>query len=192
MKCRDFERLLCDYLDDALDLDERRRMEEHSLSCAGCSEALAESGFSLGLLRDAPAVAPPAELIADIIHDTVGVGSGRLLPAGADAGGGLSGWLRPLFGPILQPRFVMSMAMTVLSFSMLTFYGQRAVQQYQANGDSPRAALTALSRPVTDLWSRAETAVDAAAAFYELQTGPFHSDRKAEPSGDPQPAGEAR
>ena len=180
MRCRDFERQLCDYVDGALEFDERRRLDDHALSCASCSEALAEADLGLEFLRRTPQLEPPAELIADIIHDTVGVGSGRLVAAGAGAEvGGLAGWLRPLFGPILQPRLVMSMAMTVLSFSMLTFYGQRAFERYESTGDSPASAVRALSQPVVELWDRAGEAIDAAAAFYQMQTEPFQEEESA-------------
>ena len=197
MKCREFDRQLCDYLDGALDLDERRLMDDHALSCANCSQALAEADLGLDYLRQAPRPEPPPELIADIIHDTVGIGSGRLVPAGGGAEvGGLSGWLRPLFAPILQPRLVMSMAMTVLSFSMLTFYGQRAFDRYETSGDSPATVVTALSRPVVALWDNAGKAINAAVAFYELQTEPFRAttpavpqQEKSEPNQDAPPGG---
>ncbi len=188
MKCRDFERRLCDYLDDALEFDERREMDDHALSCVGCADALSEADLGLSFLRQTPRVEPPAELIADIIHDTVGVGSGRLAPVGGGAaGGGLSGWLRPLFGPILEPRLVMSMAMTVLSFSMLTFYGQRAFEQYRATGESPTAAVTAFTQPVRGLWNGVGDAIGAAAAFYQLQTEPFRDQATGDAPSRPAP-----
>ena len=170
MKCRDFELHLCDFLDQTLDADARREMDAHRLECSGCAEALQEAEFALAALSEAPALEPPPELIADIIHDTIGVGSGLALePAGGPAEG-LWGWLRPVFHPLLHPRFVMGMAMTALSASMMGFYGQQALERLQTAETTPATAVESISERVDGAWERAVEVYESAREFYQLQT----------------------
>jgi len=188
MKCREFNLLLCDYVDGALDHDRRRGAEDHLLSCASCSQALAEAEFAVAFLHEAPSVEPPPQLIADIIHDTIGIG-GALAPVGGGAveSDGFFSFLRPLFQPVLQPRFVMSMAMSVLSLSMMTFYGKRAVQNWQGQA-SPTAIVESVQLGVRGAWDRVEEIYDSAAMFYELQTGYPAASEPGEVSGEDSPA----
>ena len=166
MRCRDFELLLCDYVDEQIDAQSRREMDAHRVDCPSCEQALADAEFGLSLLRQASPVEPPAELIGEIIHSTVGVGSGRLAPAGG--GDSLPGWLQPFVQPFLQPRFVMGMAMTAMSFSLLTFYGDRAVQMYQDDRGEGIAAVRALGGPAADFWHQSVAVYDSAVDFYQL------------------------
>ena len=167
MRCREFQLLLCDYLDEQVDTASRREMDAHRVDCPACSEALADAGFGFALLRGASPVEPPAELIGEIIHRTVGVGSGRLAPAGG--GDSLPGWLQPFVQPFLQPRFVMGMAMTAMSFSLLTFYGDRAFGMYQADRGEGIAAIRALAGPAADFWDQSVSVYDSAMDFYRLR-----------------------
>lgn len=130
MTCRQTDQLLCEYLDGALPLEQHRAFEGHLEECPACAEALADSQLALGFVRNTPAVDPPVELIADIIHDTIGVRGTLpvLAPVGGPVETGWRGWLRPFFNPLLQPRFAMSMVMAVLSLSMLTFYAKNAME----------------------------------------------------------------
>jgi hypothetical protein len=171
VKCREFELLLCDYLDEQVDAQSRREMDAHRIDCPACAEALSDAEFGLALLRQTSPVEPPAELIGEIIHSTVGVGSGRLAPAGG--GESLPGWLQPFIQPFLQPRFVMGMAMTAMSFSLLTYYGDRAVEMYQADRGEGIAAIRALAGPAADFWDQSVTVYDAAVDFYQLQMNAY-------------------
>ena len=184
MRCRDFERLACDYVDETLGPAERRAVDEHRLECSACAEALEEAVWGRMALARAPAVEPPPDLIADIIHETIGVGATRLAPAGA--GGGLLGALRPLFHPFLQPRFVMGMAMTALSFSMLTFYGQRAFENWRSGESSPVSAVQTLGDQLGAFRDELVEMFDAAREFYRLQTE-YAQPREA---GDPARTGD--
>jgi hypothetical protein len=60
----------------------------------------------------------------------------------------------------------------MLSFSIFTFYGQRALEQWNAPDPSPTAALVeGFSEDVSGLWASAKQMGDSAVAFYRLQTG---------------------
>lgn len=167
MKCREFELQLCDYVDEQLDSESRREMDAHRVECSNCSESLADAEFGLSLLRQMEPVEPPPELIGEIIHSTVGVGSGRLAPAGG--GESFPLWMRPFVQPFFQPRFVMGMAMTAMSFSLLTFYGDRAINVYQTGTTDGMTDVRSLSQPVTDFWDQAVTVYGSAVDFYEMQ-----------------------
>jgi hypothetical protein len=184
MKCLQFEQSLCDYLDRALDVNDERAMEQHAAACKGCAEELADAKFAMAVLGEAPAVEPPPQLIADIIHETIGVGTGTLETAG---GGGRWGFLGVFFHPFGQPRFVMGMAMTMLSFSMFTFFGQRAIDDWKGSRSSPTAALVeGFSQDVAGLWKTATEMTSSAVRFYELQTNGAQPAQPAEsaPEGE--------
>jgi Putative zinc-finger len=183
MTCRQTDQLLCDYLDGALPLEQHRAFERHLEECPACSEALADSRLALGFVRRAPAVEPPVELIADIIHDTIGVRG--TLPVLAPAGGsaGVFGWLRPFFNPLLQPRFAMSMVMAVLSLSMLTFYAKGALENWTPGQSKP----VAVAEHVGDQFKRAW---DATTEFFETVRGMYQLQKElaTEPEEDVQQA----
>jgi hypothetical protein len=179
MKCIDFSDRLCDFLDRALDVADERAMEQHAAGCNRCAEELADARLVLAVMREAPVVEPPPQLIADIIHETIGVGVGTLEPAGA--GGGRWGFLGTLFHPFGQPRFVMGMAMTMLSFSMFTLWGQRAIDEWREPRPSPTAEMVqGFSQDVKGLWASATEMANSAVAFYEMQTGATAEEAPAE------------
>jgi Putative zinc-finger len=168
MTCRQIDQLLCDYLDGALPFEQQRAFEQHLETCAACTEALTETELALGFVRNAPAVQPPVELIADIIHDTIGVRGTLpvLAPAGGAAEAGLRGWLRPFFNPLLQPRFAMSMVMAVLSLSMLTFYAKGALENWKPGQSKPVAVAEHVAGQFQRAW-------DATAEFFETVRGMY-------------------
>ena len=169
MKCREANKLLCDYLDGTAALAEGRALEEHAASCHACRETLDEARFAQDYMRQAPVVEPPPELIGDIIHETIGVG--EAVPA--MAGGGshpLWGWLRPLAHPLIHPRFVMSMAMTFLSFSMLSFYGKGALERWETPKISSAAIVEGADQALDPLWAGAAQLYESLVLLYEFQT----------------------
>jgi hypothetical protein len=171
MTCRQTDQLLCEYLDGTLPAEQHRAFEAHAQQCPTCSETLADSRFALGFVRKAPVVEPPVELIADIIHDTIGVRG--MLPVLAPAGGpeerGAMGWLRPLFNPLLQPRFAMSMVMAVLSFSMLTFYAKRTLEDWQTGQSRSVAVVENLGEQFSRAWEATSEFFETVRGMYQLQ-----------------------
>jgi hypothetical protein len=113
MTCAEVEILLCDYVDGTLRGAEKTALESHLAGCSACAELAKEvAGVTAFFERVAPA-GPPAELLTRILHE---------LPSVRPVAEKRS-WWRKLFGGwlqgVLQPRYVMGMAMTVLSFSMI-------------------------------------------------------------------------
>jgi hypothetical protein len=185
MTCRQIDQLLCDYLDGTLPVELRRAFEQHVADCAACSEALADSQLALGFVREAPAVEPPVELIADIIHDTIGVRG--TLPVLAPVGGaaGAFGWLRPFFNPLLQPRFAMSMVMAVLSLSMLTFYAKGALENWKPGQSKPVAVVDHIGDQFKRAWEATTEFFETVRGMYQLQkefaTEPEEDSQQAPP-----------
>jgi anti-sigma factor RsiW len=112
MKCQHVDSLLCDYIDGTLAADTAAEVELHLAGCASCAEALADARLAMNFMERVADVEPPRELITRILYHT---------PHQAPLMGVIAkqGWLKRWLAPVLQPRFAMGMAMTILSFSML-------------------------------------------------------------------------
>lgn len=115
MHCAEFELIVCEYVDGTLSSGERAAFDQHLSSCAACREVVAGQREVLSFLEGVPEVEAPPELITRLIQDSPLYQRARQQAR--------RGWFRrliaPLIDPILQPRFAMGMAMTILSFSML-------------------------------------------------------------------------
>ncbi len=133
MNCAEFESILADYIDGTLPDAGRAAVEQHAASCPDCREFMAEVSGGISFLARVPQVEPPPELITRIAY---------LAPTGRTrdpfekqswAGSLLGRWLMP----VLQPRFAMGMAMTILSFAMLKRCVGVEVKQIQPADLSP-------------------------------------------------------
>jgi anti-sigma factor RsiW len=115
MNCGDFESKLADHIDGTLGEAERAALEMHAAACPVCREFMAEAAGAAAFLKRASELEPPAELITRIAYQAP-LGRTRAPFERQSLFSSLtSKWL----SPILQPRLVMGMAMTVLSFAML-------------------------------------------------------------------------
>jgi hypothetical protein len=193
MKCRHIDELLCEYFDGTLPLEQHRAFDQHLTECPACMEMVSESRFALGFVREVPAAEPPLELIADIIHDTIGVRG--TMPMLAPAGGasdtpGAFDWLRPLFNPFLQPRFAMSMVMAVLSLSMLTFYAKGALENWQPGKSKPVAVAEHVGDQFQRAWEATTEFIETVRGMYQLQREfgrePEEEIEQAPPQAEPQ------
>ena len=114
MTCAELEILLCDYVDGSLRGEERTALENHLAGCAGCAELAKDVTGAISFVERAAVAEPPAELLTRILHHA---------PMGPQSGIERKSWFRKLFGgvfeSVLQPRYAMGMAMTILSISML-------------------------------------------------------------------------
>jgi hypothetical protein len=115
MNCAEFESILADYLDGTLGNAESAALEQHASSCAVCGEFIADVKGAVSFLKRADDVALPPALVTRIAY---------LAPIGRSRQPfEKQSWLSRLASkwvqPILQPRPMMGMAMTVLSFAML-------------------------------------------------------------------------
>jgi anti-sigma factor RsiW len=133
MQCTELESILADYLDGTLAASEQAALELHAAECAACSEFMAEVKNGANHLKKLEPVEPPPPLITRIAY---------LAPLGRVRGPFERQTLWSRFAtkwlqPVLQPRLVMGMAMTVLSFTMLERCTGVKVERVQAADLNP-------------------------------------------------------
>ncbi len=162
LNCRNFDEILCDYLDATLPPEGRAAVEAHSASCPACAALLADCRSSVQFLERVSDVEAPRELITRILFHT---------PKPAPLLEKLSpkSWLRRWLQPLLQPRFAMGMAMTILSFSMLGKFVTPVRQLKPADLD-PAKVWRSIDEKVHRGWDNAVKYYDNLRLVYEIQT----------------------
>jgi anti-sigma factor RsiW len=133
MNCTELESILADYLDGTLASSERAALELHAAECAACGAFMVEVTNGANLLRGLEPVEPPPALITRIAYQAP---LGRV----RDPFERQTAWSRFVtkwMQPVLQPRLVMGMAMTVLSFTMLERCTGVRVERVQAADLNP-------------------------------------------------------
>ncbi len=111
MTCANFEIALCDYLDGTLRTAEKAEVERHLAECAACAELARDAGAALTFMERVADVEPPPELVTRLL-----IASGKVRPG---VRGGIRGWFRRVLHPVLQPRMVMGLSLTILFFGMM-------------------------------------------------------------------------
>jgi len=106
MNCADAEILICDWLDGTLDAARKAELERHLALCPACTELAADARAAMAFMERAAEIEPPPELINRILFEARWKQQGRAA--------GLRNWLGRLLQPVLQPRLVMGMALTIL------------------------------------------------------------------------------
>ena len=109
MKCEQAEILLCDFLDGTLEPKRHAEFESHLATCGSCAAMRRDVEAAMGFVAEAAPVETPDELLPRILFH---------LP-NAPKAPEKAPWWRNWFAPLLQPKLVMGMAMTILSFSMI-------------------------------------------------------------------------
>lgn len=145
MQCSEFEIRLCDYLDGTLDETARLETQQHASECPLCAALLADSAAVTAFLERVPDLAAPPELASRILSLTQSLRS-----ALGSAAGGWRRWFQPLF----QPRFVMGMAMTILSVSMLSRVAGLKIRQLEAADLNPVSIWQGIDNQAHRIWSR--------------------------------------
>lgn len=134
MNCAEFEVLLSDYLDGTLDAAGQIALEQHAASCTGCREFMQDVAGAVRFVKRVDTVEPPPDLITHIAF----YAPASRIRRPFERQGFWSKLRERWFGPLLQPRFAMGMAMTILSFAMLERCTGVPVQNIQASDLSPR------------------------------------------------------
>ena len=162
MTCGELEILLCDYLDGVLDEAARRGVESHLETCPACAEMARDARQAMALIERASEVEPPPQLAARILTETASGRHGRL--------GKQRGWWRTLIAPVLEPRLVMGMAMTILSFSMMARCAGVTPQQLRAGDLEPKKIWAAADDRVHRAWGRTVKFYEDIKLVYEIQS----------------------
>jgi len=160
MTCAEIESLICEYVDGELDSAQRAEVERHLDGCPACAELALDSAAAVSFMERAADVEAPPELITRILYDAPWTKSKWGLPK--------AGWLGRIFRPLVQPKYVMSAAMTILSFSMLSRY--TPMRQVKASDLSPSAVWATIDDNAHRAWARTVKYYDNLKVVYEIQT----------------------
>ncbi len=160
MNCGELEPLICDYVDGALDAGHRAEAERHLAECPACAELARDCADAVAFMGRAAEVEPPPELITKILFEAPW-SSGKKRPAWRR-------WAEMIFSPILQPRFAMGMAMTILSLSML--YRFVAPSPLREKDLRPDRIFATLEDRAIRTWGRTVKFYDNLKFVYQIQT----------------------
>ncbi|MDX2181049.1 MAG: zf-HC2 domain-containing protein [Bryobacteraceae bacterium] len=163
LNCADIELLLSDYVDSTLDRETRAAFERHLPECPACAETLAAVQEAMDFTGRCAAIEPPPELITRIMHE---------LPVArkeARRTRGVSGWFSRLLQPVLQPRFAMGMAMTILSFSMLG-RATGPLKPIRPADLDPAKVWASIDDQAHRVWNNAVKYYESLKFVYEIQT----------------------
>jgi hypothetical protein len=165
MNCADLEILLCDYVDGTLAADARAELERHLAQCANCAEMARDVTAAVGFIGRAADVEPPPELLTRILFNLPSAHHAR-----AQQPGGLRHFLHRWIQPILQPRFAMGFAMTILSFSLLGRYAGISPRQLTLDDLRPAKVWQAIDDRAYRIWQRTAKFYENLRFVYEIQT----------------------
>lgn len=163
MKCIDLEALLCDYVDGALAAPEKATVELHLSTCPACRELVEDSRAAVEFMEKAADVEPPPALINTILFE---VRNGQSAPVKKT---GSKNWIGRLLEPLLQPKFAMGMAMTILSFSMLGRFAGIPIRQLKPSDLEPARIWASLEDKAYHSWDRAKKYYESLRLVYEVQ-----------------------
>jgi hypothetical protein len=163
MTCAELEVLICDYVDGTLPPAEKAEVERHLATCTACAEVARDSRTAVDFMSRAADVEPPPELITKILFDPPWASHRRPL------GSGIRSWLRRVLHPLLQPRFAMGMAMTILSFSMLSHF-VTPVRQLGPEDLQPARVWAALEDRGYRVWARSVKFYENLKFVYQIQS----------------------
>jgi len=190
MTCAEIDVLLCDYVDGTLDAAARPQVEAHLAECADCAELARDSAAAVTFIGRVSEIEPPPALITRILQET---------PLQAKAPVRVKGWLGRWFGrwfePVRQPRLVMGMAMTLLSFAMLGRFAGLEIRQLRPADLDPVKVWSAAENQAYRGWNRAVKYYDNLKLVYEIQSRlrewKEQDDSEADRTANPQPTGTA-
>jgi anti-sigma factor RsiW len=187
VNCADVEILLADYVDGTLRGDAASALEAHLADCAACAELARDSSGAVAFMERAAVVEAPPELVTRILFEiSAGPSRAVIKPSlGRRLFGGV-------FESVLQPRFAMGMAMTVLSFAMIGRFTH--VRQLTPADLDPVKVWTAAEDRVVRWYSRGVKYYDSLKVVYEIQTRlkEWADEQPAQQTTQPSPAGDTK
>jgi hypothetical protein len=165
VNCAELEVVLCDYADGVLGPAERQAVETHLSACAACAELLRDMQAAVAFLQRVESPEPPAELLTRILYHAP-ISGVMEQPATAQPAGGFFQWFRGFF---LQPRFVMGMAMTMLSFSMVARITGVTQRPLTMEDLEPARVWMAVEDKLHRTWDRAVKYYENLRLVYEIE-----------------------
>jgi hypothetical protein len=108
---------------------------------------------------------PPPELLTRILNETA---SGRHGSLGRSSA--LRSWLSRVTAPLIQPRLVMGMALTMLSFSMMARWAGISPRQLKPSDMDPQKIWASLDDRAHRAWARSMKFYEDIKFVYEVQS----------------------
>jgi anti-sigma factor RsiW len=159
MNCAELEILICDYVDGTLATEERAQVEAHLAGCPPCAELARDSAAAVAFMEKAADVEPPPELVNRILFDA---------PWSKEKSQSrVREWIRALLSPILQPRFAMGIALTMLSLSIIA---QGKLPKFKASDLQPAAIWQSLDQRASYAWGRTVKFYNNLKVVYQIQS----------------------
>lgn len=165
MKCADVEIILCDYVDGTLAPARKTELEAHLAGCSECAEMAKDVADAVRFMERVADVEPPPDLANRILAKTM---SGEAGAVGSVRG--FRGWVSAFFAPILQPRLVMGMALTVLSFSMMARCAGVPARPLRQGDLEPARIWAAVDDQANRMWVRSVKFYESLRFVYEAQS----------------------
>ncbi len=164
LTCADLEILLCDYVDGTLPVAQKSAVDAHLAGCPSCAEFARDCGAAVSFIGRVEDVRPPQELMTRIVFEV------HAICEKESKRGPLHRWFSKWFEPVLQPRFAMGMAMTVLSFAMMGRFAGIEVRQLKPSDLNPVAVYSAVEDRVAKGWGKAVKYYEGLKFVYEIQS----------------------
>jgi anti-sigma factor RsiW len=169
MNCADVEILLADYQDGTLAADQKAAIESHLSACKACEELARDIAGAVAFMERAAEVTAPPELVTRILFEISSGPSHEVVKAS---------WFRRIFGnrigslmePVLQPRYAMGMAFTLLSFAMLGRFAGIEVKGLSRADLDPVKIWTSAEDRVTRTWQRGVKYYESLRLVYEIES----------------------
>jgi len=164
MNCAELEILICDYVDGTLGPAEKAEVERHLAGCPVCAELAQDAAAAVSFMKRAADVEPPPDLITRILFEAPWRKGGK----SGTRRKGVREWLAGILSPILQPRFAMGMAMTILSLSVLLHYAP--VRQVKLEDLQPAKVWNNLDARARRAWNGTVKFYESLKFVYQIQT----------------------
>ena len=181
MTCAELETTICDYVDGILDGEPKAAVESHLAKCATCAELARDAKAAVAFMESVPAVEPPDELVTRLLFEA---------PTSRDRArrGGIKDLLTRWIQPVLQPRFAMGMAMTILSFSLLGKFVGISDRQIEASDLHPATVWEAVDDRAHRTWDSIVRYYENLRVVYQIQSRLSEWTEEQPPASEPAPA----
>jgi Putative zinc-finger len=165
MTCAQLEIALCDYLDGTLAAAEKAEVERHLSGCAACAELARDAGAAIAFMERVADVEPPPELVTRMFAI-----AGTREARASIVRSGFRGWIRNLIQPVLQPRMVMGLSLTILFFGMMARCAGIPERRLSAADLDPARVWTGLDDRAHRVWERSVKFYENLRFVYQIQS----------------------
>jgi hypothetical protein len=143
---------------------EKAEVERHLSECAACAEMARDAGAAMAFIARVADVEPPPHLVTRMFAIP------GMREARASMSRGIKGWFRNLLQPMLQPRMVMGLSLTILFFGMMARCAGIPGRQLSPADLNPSRVLAGLEDRVQRGWERSVKFYENLRFVYQIQS----------------------